>query len=197
MFNSNQLFKDRLQEHMMLLNRYLRYIFNGHFMIALLFMIITVAIYYQQWLEQLSPSFPATIVLALMFGIVASYNPIQTFLKEPDKVFLLVKEEQMQPYFHRGLLYNFIFQLYIVLIISAAAAPLFMQVFSNKTMKDFLVLVVILLLLKGWNMLTNWYMFKIQHIGIRRLDRLIRSLITIMIFYFLLESSLFVIAVIL
>src|SRR5690625_96863 len=197
MFNSTDLFKDRLREHMMLLNRYLRYIFNGHFMIALLFMIITVAIYYQQWLEQLSPSFPAAIVVAFMFGFVSSYNPIQSFLKEPDKVFLIVKEEQMQPYFHWSLLYNFIFQLYIVLIVSAAAAPLFMQMFSNKTMKDYFVLVVILLLLKGLNMVTNWYMFKVQHTAIRRLDRVIRTFLSITIFYFLLQGSMFVLAVIL
>lgn len=65
MFNATDLFKERLQEHIKLLNRYLRYIFNGHFMIALLFIIITISIYYQQWLEQLSPNFPAAFVLAV------------------------------------------------------------------------------------------------------------------------------------
>ena len=59
MFNPVELFKQRLSEHIKLLNRYLRYIFNGHFMIALLFIIITLAIYYQQWLENVKEDFPA------------------------------------------------------------------------------------------------------------------------------------------
>src|SRR5690625_3887990 len=102
MFNAKELFKDRLAEHMKRLNRYLRYIFNGHFMIALLFIIITVAIYYQQWLAQLSDSFPALLVSALFLGLVVSYNPLQFLLKAPDQVFLIVKEVQLRPYFRYG-----------------------------------------------------------------------------------------------
>lgn len=196
MFDATQLFKDRLGEHLKLLNRYLRYIFNGHFMIALLFIIITISVYYQQWLEQLSPNFPAVMVLALLFGFVVSYNPIQSFLKEPDKVFLIVKEAEMQAYFKRSLVYNFIFQLYIVIIVTAALAPMFMQVFPHKTTKDYLLVILILLLLKGLNMTTNWYMFKIQHTTIRRLDKVIRAMLSIAIFYLLLNDSTFVIVII-
>jgi len=197
MFNATQLFTNRLKEHLTLLNRYYRYIFNGHFMIALLFIIITIAIYYQQWLEQLSPDFPAAIVIALFFGFVASYNPIQSFLKEPDKVFIIVKEEKMQSYFKWSLVYNYVFQLYIVLIVVAALAPMFMQVYQHKTIKDYFLIILILLLLKGWNMTTNWFMFKVQHTMIRRLDRVIRTFISIAIFYFLLQESIFVVVVIL
>lgn len=87
MFNPTDLFKQRLTEHIKLLNRYLRYIFNGHFMIALLFIVVTLAVYYQQLLERLNENFPATFVIALILGLLVSYNPIQSFLKEPDKVF--------------------------------------------------------------------------------------------------------------
>lgn len=197
MFNATDLFKERLQEHIKLLNRYLRYIFNGHFMIALLFIIITISIYYQQWLEQLSPNFPAAFVLAVFFGFVVSYNPIQSFLKEPDKVFLIVKEEQMQTYFKWSLIYNYVFQLYIVFIVSAALAPMFMQVYPHKTTKDYLLIVFIALLLKGWNLTTNWQMFKIEHTTIRLFDKVIRTFLSIAIFYTLLLETKFVIVVIL
>jgi len=196
MFNASDLFKDRLKEHLKLLNRYLRYIFNGHFMIAFLFIIITISIYYQQWLAQMSPSFPAVFVMAVVFGVVASYNPIQSFLKIPDKVFLIVKEEQLHPYFRWSLVYNYIFQLYMVIIASAAIGPMFEQVFPQKSLKDYFVLILILLLVKGWNMTTNWYMFKVQHKTIRTLDKLIRTILSIAIFYFLLEGTIFVITII-
>lgn len=196
MFNASNLFKDRLKEHLKLLNRYLRYIFNGHFMIALLFIIITISIYYQQWLEQMSPAFPAVFVMSVVFGVVASYNPIQSFLKIPDKVFLIVKEEQLQPYFRWSLVYNYVFQLYMVIIASAALGPMFEQVFPQKSLKDYFVLILILLLVKGWNMATNWHMFKVQHTPIRTLDKLIRTILSIAIFYFLLEGTIFVITII-
>src|SRR5690625_4195487 len=83
MFNATDLFKSRLKEHITLLTRYLRYIFNGHFTIAIFFAIITLAVYYQKALENVHPNFPAAFIVAIVLGFVVLYNPIQTFLKEP------------------------------------------------------------------------------------------------------------------
>src|SRR5699024_6232780 len=196
MFNATDLFKERFQAHMKLLNRYFRYIFNGHFMIALLFIIITIAIYYQAWLERLSPDFPAALVLAVALGFVVSYNPLQSFLKEPDKVFLIVKEKEMHTYFKYSLVYNYVFQLYMVLIVAAAVAPMFMEVYPNKTTKDFLIVILMVLLLKASNLVMNWYMLQVQNVTIRRFDKVVRTLISLMIFYFLLQHSMLVIAAI-
>src|SRR5699024_149469 len=196
MFNATDLFKERFEAHMKLLNRYLRYIFNGHFMVALLFIIITIAIYYQQWLEHLSPDFPAALVLAIALGFVVSYNPIQSFLKEPDKVFLIVKEKEMQTYFKYSLVYNYVFQLYMVLVVAAAVAPMFMKVFPNKTMKDFLIVILIVLLLKAWNLMMNWYMFQVQNVLIRLFYKVFLMFIIFIIFYFLLQNSMLVVAAI-
>src|SRR5690625_2345090 len=132
MFNPGELFKQRVTEHIKRLNRYLRYIFNGHFMIALIFIIITLAIYYQKWLESIDETFPATLIIALALGFVASYNPLQTFIKEPDKVFLIVKEVQMHRYFRYALLYNYVVQLYMVFFVTAAIIPMFIQVRSEE-----------------------------------------------------------------
>ncbi|MBO1002939.1 ABC transporter permease [Pseudogracilibacillus auburnensis] len=197
MFNPVDLFKQRLTEHIKLINRYLRYIFNGHFMIALSFTIIMLAIYYQKWLENLSDDFPAAFVIALALGFLVSYNPIQSFLKKPDKVFLIVKEEEMHRYFRLTLLYNFFVQLYVVLIVSAAVVPLYAQAFPGKTKLDYVLLLVIILVVKGWNMVTNWYMLKIRNPRIRMVDKLIRGLIGIAFFYFFLQEQFFVIIAIL
>src|SRR5699024_3340663 len=95
MFDAKQLFKERLSEHLQRLNRHLRYIFNGHFMIALMFIIVALAVYYQQALENIPSWFPGGFVIAAVLGIAVSYNPLQTFLKAPDQVFLMVKEVEM------------------------------------------------------------------------------------------------------
>lgn len=112
-------------------------------------------------------------------------------------MFLIVKEAEMQTYFKWSLIYNYVFQLYIVFIVSAALAPMFMQVYPHKTTKDYLLIVFIALLLKGWNLTTNWQMFKIEHTTIRLFDKVIRTFLSMAIFYTLLLETKFVIVVIL
>jgi len=60
MFDSHAFFKRRLSAHVKELSRYLRYIFNGHMAVAMLFFISALAYYYQQWLAQLSEQFPTS-----------------------------------------------------------------------------------------------------------------------------------------
>lgn len=197
MFNPTELFKQRLKEHAKLLNRYLRYIFNGHFMIALIFIIITLSIYYQKWLEEMDESFPAAFVIALVLGVVASYNPLQMFLKEPDKVFLIVKEEEMHRYFRWTLIYNYFVQLYIVFIAAAAIVPLIGRAMPGWQTSDYLLMFVILLVVKAWNLISNWLMLKINNSQIIVMDKLIRTLLSIALFYFVLIGKFVVIIVVL
>lgn len=188
MFKATDLFVDRLKSHFKLLNRYLRYIFNGHFMIALLFMIVTGAIYYQKWLATLTPDFPSAFVIAGVFGLLVCYNPLQLFLKEPDKVFLIVKETAMQSYFRYGLLYNYVFQLYIVLIVIAAVTPLYTTMFGVGG-KELALMTLVILVMKAWNMLIKWDMLKIHNPYMRLLDQVIRIIMSAAIFYFILMGN--------
>lgn len=197
MFDPVRLFKKRMTDHIKLLNRYLRYISNGHFMIALFFLIVTLSVYYQKWLETLSPNFPVNLFIALALGLVASYNPIQMFLKEPDKVYLIVKEKEMVRYFRLTLLYNYIVQLYLVFLVMGALFPLYSTAYPDKQSTDYLLLFVVLVIVKAWNMVTNWWMFKIRHAANRTFDKILRTALSIALFYFLLVGEFFIIVAIL
>src|SRR5690625_1013013 len=197
MFNAKELFKERLAEHMKRLNRYLRYIFNGHFMIALLFIIITVAIYYQQWLADLSDSFPALFVSALLLGLVASYNPLQFLLKAPDQVFLIVKEVQLRSYFRYAFLYNYIVQLYIVLITYAALLPLYTHAQPLTTKSKYVSLLFIVLFIKAWNMMLNFRMIQIRSDRVRYVELIGRTLLTIFFLYTFMKGQYVVISAVL
>lgn len=183
MFNAKQLFKERLSEHIQRLNRHLRYIFNGHFMIALLFIIVALSVYYQQWLENIPAWFPGGIVISLVLGAAVSYNPLQTFLKAPDQVFLMVKEVEMGAYFRRALMYNFVFQLYIVAIALAVVAPLYEKTFAGQTSASFLSIIVLVLLLKVSNLYTQWSMMKIRNKMRKRLDKTLRFILSAFILF--------------
>ncbi|WP_267129008.1 ABC transporter permease [Radiobacillus deserti] len=123
MFDAQQLFRKRFSEHFKELSRYLKYIFNGHLVIVMLFILSALVYYYQQWLLDIPEGFPSIWVMAILMGFVASYSPIQTLLKEPDLVFLLPAEHKMRPYFRNALLYSLVIQLYLVFLIFAGLGP--------------------------------------------------------------------------
>src|SRR5699024_236162 len=111
MLHPHVFYKKRHSEHLKETSRYLRYMFTDHIAIVILFFISSFAFYYQQWLAQLPDNFPSAWVIGIAFGIVASYSPVRTLLKEPDLVFLTVAEEKMGAYFRNSLIYSFIIQL--------------------------------------------------------------------------------------
>ncbi len=196
MFDAGSLFKQRLIEHVKLLNRYLRYIFNEHFMIALTFIFIALAVYYQKWLENINEDFPAALVIAVILGFVVSYNPIQSFLKAPDEVFIIVKEQAMHRYFRRSLVYNYMVQLFMVILALAVVGPLYVAVYPENDKLTFILLIVVALVLKAWNLVANWLMMKIRKRLIQVLDKTLRTFLSIALFYFFLQGT-FVILVVL
>ena len=102
MFDAKKLWKDRASGRMKDLGRYLKYIFNGHLMIVLLFLIGTAAFYYQLWIKTLSTVFPAEILIAVVVGIFVTSSPVNTFLVEADQVFLLPLEDKLKGFFLRS-----------------------------------------------------------------------------------------------
>lgn len=196
MFNAHTFFKRRLGEHLKETSRYLRYIFNGHIAVAMFFFISALAYYYQQWLAELPENFPVAFLVAVVFGGVASYSPVQTLLKEPDLVFLIAAEKKMGAYFRNAIMYSFIVQLYILLLAAAALGPLYFAGFAERSGRAYLLTIIVLLIFKIWNLLTNWWMLKIQDGRTRRIDGLVRFILNIAIFYFLIEGHMLLAAII-
>lgn len=193
MFNSAKLFRKRLSDHIKELNRYMRYILNGHTAIALVFLISVLSVYYQAWLRELPPNFPASIIIAIIFGLLASWTPINTFLKEPDLVFITVSEFKMQTYFRYALIYSYFTQLYLVLLLVAALGPLYFHAFPEWDIKNYLLTLVILLIIKGLNFITQWLILKNRNINTHIYVQIIYLLLTIVLFFNLLEAN-FIIA---
>ncbi|UJL47578.1 ABC transporter permease [Virgibacillus sp. NKC19-16] len=189
MFNSHEFFKQRLSAHMKELSRYLRYMFNGHLMIALFFFISVVAVYYQQWLAQLSEDFPTSLIIGALLGLLVSYSPVRTLLKEPDLVFLIAAESKMNAYFRNSLIYSFVIQLYVILLVVAALGPLYFAEFPDRSGNMYLLTIAIVLLFKVGNLIANWWMLKVREPGIRQVDLTVRTLLNITVFYFIIQGN--------
>lgn len=189
MFDSNNFFKQRFSAHLKELSRYLRYIFNGHLMIAMLFFISALAFYYQRWLTMLPENFPAALIIGAGLGLLVSYSPVRTLLKEPDLFFLIAAEKKMNAYFRNALIYSFVIQLYVILLVAAAFGPLYFAAFPQRTGEVYLWTLLIVLVFKVWNLLANWWMLRMRDTGVRRLDLTARTLMNIAVFYFLVRGE--------
>ncbi|MGP4041970.1 ABC transporter permease [Gracilibacillus sp. D59] len=190
MLNAHRLFVERLSAHMKELSRYLRYIVTGHIVIAMVFIVSAMSVYYQRFLEDIPDYFPSAWVIAIVLGVVTAHSPIQTLLKRADIVFLIPAESQLSSYFTRTLVYSFVTQIYLFVLAMAAVAPLYMAVFSENS--SYGLLFVVLLIIKGWSLVANWWMLRIRDKNIRVMDKVVRfSLIVTLVYFFLAQEIIF------
>ncbi|GEN30722.1 ABC-2 type transport system permease protein [Cerasibacillus quisquiliarum] len=189
MFDADRLFKERLSHYMKETGRYLRYIFNGHIAVALFFFIAAFAYFYQQWLLTIPESFPSTIIMATVFGILVSLGSVRTLLQEADLVFLVPAEKKMRRYFKKTVLLSYFIGWYPIFLVAALFGPLYFASFPERSGRTYLLLIVVLLIFKGWNLLATWWMNNIQDKTIRVIDLFTRLLVSTAVFYFLIDGT--------
>lgn len=195
MFDAHAFFKTRFSAHLRETSRYLRYIFNGHIAIAMLFFISAMAVFYQQWLAQLPDNFPAGWIMGIGFGLLVSYSPVRTLLKEPDLIFLIAAEHKMKDYFRDALIYSFVIQLYLILLVAAVFGPLYFTAYPERPGKMYLLSIAVVLIFKVWNLIANWWMLKVRDVIIRRIELTVRFVLNCAIFYFLINGDVFFAAI--
>jgi ABC-2 type transport system permease protein len=188
MFDDNKLWRERLNQRTKDLGRYLRYIFNGHLMIVLIFLLGAAAYYYQNWVKGLSDQFPAAIIMAICMGLFLTYSPVYNFLLEADQVFLLPLESKLKRYFYRSGIISFIYQGYILLIVLAIFMPMFAKV-SGSGFRLFFPFLILLLAVKIWNIALNWRIQYFIQPAIHRWDAIVRYFMNTAFAYFLFKQA--------
>ncbi|WP_053220429.1 ABC transporter permease [Virgibacillus senegalensis] len=183
MFEANQFFKDRFTSHMKEISRYLRYIFTGHLVIAMLFIVSALAYYYQRWLANIPENFPAALVIGIVFGAIAAYSPVRTLLKEADLVFLLPAEMKMKPYFRNAIIYSFVIQIYLLALTAAALAPLYHAAYAGMEGPAYSLILLLFVLFKAWNLAASWWILRVRDANIRMVDFIVRSILNVTVFY--------------
>lgn len=189
MFDAHAFFKERFAAHLKETSRYMRYIFNSHIAFAMFFFVSVAAYYYQLWLQGLPDDFPTAPIIGITFGLLVSYSPARTLLKEPDLVFLIAAENKMGPYFRDALIYSFVVQLYLIFLAGAAFGPLYFATYPERAGNVYLLTLLIVLIFKAGNLIASWWMLKTREPGIRRIDQVVRLLLNLAVFYFLIEGE--------
>ncbi|MEK4966222.1 ABC transporter permease [Cytobacillus sp. FSL R7-0696] len=182
------IWKNRLANRTKELSRYLKYIFNGHIVIVMVFLIGTVAYYYQEWLKTLTSDFPVAEIMAILLGLIVTYSPIYTFLEEADRVFLLPLENKLGRYFKKAILTSFLLSSYLILIGLAVLMPLYASV-NQGDFSSFFPFLIILLLVKGVNMLIRWRVQYEMDYTTHLIDSFVRFVINVALLFFIFSSA--------
>lgn len=188
MLNVKDLWAERSKKTGKEISRYLRYIFNGHLMIVMIFLIGSLTFYYQGWVKSLNEQFPAAFIMSILLSIILTYSPIYTFLLEADRVFLLPLESKLTNYFWKSGIVSFVLQAYIVLMILAALMPMYVQVYG-KTYKVFFYFLLSSLLLKIWNLALRWKLQYYVERQIHLMDSFVRFCLNAVFLYLLFMSA--------
>ena len=188
LMNSKELWRERFRHFLKEIRTYSKYVFNDHLKFIFVFIIGAGAYYYQQWLQTLTPSFPAAFVIAVLLGLVLTAGSIQTLLKEADLVYLLPVEEKLKAYFTKAFQFTFIIQLYMIAMASAALAPLYFQQMKQSG-ATYIVIVLAIVLSKAWNLFVTWEKSYMTDNRMHHIDWLIRFVLNFFFVYFLVARA--------
>lgn len=137
-----ELFQRRLQLHQKQMMRYLRYVFNDHFVLACTFLLGGIGLYYSDLVKKLPEGFlPGQFLVIIVLAAAVHLGSFVSLTKSADVVFLLPKEKQMRGYLEKGLRYSLILPFVTLFLVTGFLMPLYV-VSGQGSFADFLPLVV-------------------------------------------------------
>lgn len=168
------LWTNRLKSHQLLLLKYLRYVLNDHFVVAIMFFVGGLGLAYSNGLKVMPINLiwyrPALIVGLL---VILQIGRLSTLLKEADIVFLLPQEYALGTYLKKAKRYSTIMASLMQLVFIVLLIPV-MMIGMKITLIDVIFLIFTQLCLKN-NWLTVSLLEKYQN---NRFGRLNKTLVT-------------------
>ncbi|WKA55910.1 ABC transporter permease [Planococcus shixiaomingii] len=189
MKNLHDVWSRRLQKYVVEVQNYLKYVFTGHIAVVLLFAIGAAGYAYSEWVQNIPPEFPGGLLMAIVFGLLLAYSPPTTLLKEADTVYFLPLESKLDEFLNPALKWSFFSQLYLPIVAFVVSLPMVNALYGlNSSL--LIGLPILLLLLKWWNIQTEFSFRKARAGQKAWLDRLIRFLAVFLFVYLYVEGQL-------
>lgn len=92
------MFKKRTYEYYRRIGKYLKYVFNDHFVIALMILTGALGFTYSDYVETVAPSdlLPRLLLIVIIYSVLP-IGGIRTLIEPADGTYLLPLEKQMAP----------------------------------------------------------------------------------------------------
>lgn len=144
-----ELWKKRQAKHQKQMFKYLRYVLNDHFVLALLFLLGGLGLSYSNYLQTLtsqkSVSF-SPMISALILWIVLKCGSLATLLRPADLVFLGPKQAEIGSYLSRAFTHSLFFSWLSVSVFYLALVPYLLHAVLLKTPQILLLWLLVLVL---------------------------------------------------
>ncbi|BDZ30702.1 ABC transporter permease [Lactiplantibacillus sp. WILCCON 0030] len=125
----NELYQNRLSRHLRQMLRYLRLVFNDHFVIALMFFVGGLGLAYANWLKTVSPRDTwIVLVVGLILWLGLALGRVATLLEPADVVFLLPREHDLHGYFVHAWRYSWWLAQAVQVVLVGLTVPILMLV---------------------------------------------------------------------
>ena len=178
MKNLHDVWQVRFHHYVNELQKYLKYVITGHLVIVFVFALGAAGYQYSEWLKVAPDDFPTTWLVAGVIGVLLSFSPPTTLIREPDKVYLLPLESSLMVYMRKALSWTVWSQVFIVLLPFIIAIPMLMQV-GNVDHFTLGVVFLSIVLMKFWNAHVE-FAFRWANLGQGVWgDRTVRALVSI------------------
>lgn len=106
---------------------YLRYVLNDHFVLFLLVLIGFLAYQYSQLLQHFPENhWPILLFFGIVSALLLAWGGIATYMEGPDKLFLLVSEEEVKSHLKGQTMRSLVFWLFVQTLFLLLFAPLFL-----------------------------------------------------------------------
>ena len=106
---------------------YLRYVLNDHFVLFLLVLIGFLSYQYSQLLQDFPENhWPILLFLGIVSTLLLAWGGIATYMEAPDKLFLLVSEEEVKSHLKEQTVRSLAFWLFVQTLFFLLFAPLFL-----------------------------------------------------------------------
>lgn len=158
----NSLFNQRLQSHFTQMSKYLRYVFNDFFVIALMFIIGGISYQYAMFIKHLQAGqWWEQLVLVVVILFVIQLNNLVTFVKRADFVFWLPKEKEFFAFLRSGLRYSKSLAVIVQIMAWFVMIPFIEKAMVTTNISAILLFLVTMVVLKM--MILNFQMIDNYH----------------------------------
>lgn len=143
-----EIWKQRVKQHQKKMMKYLKYIFNDHFVIVCLFLVGAMGYAYSNYLKTLtSYDVKGQLIGVIVFTVVLSIGKLATLIQPADAVFMLPKEKAMEEYFKQAKWRSMWLPSFVILVAVAVLMPLLVAM-SGFAFFDMFYFVMMLIILK-------------------------------------------------
>lgn len=159
----DELFSLRRNQQQTKIFKYFKYIFNDHFVIALMFFIGALGFQYSQWIKTISaPNIWFDIILVTILTLTSLIGNLATYVKRADQQFLLAIESKWLHYFEKAINGSMLLPTGLIALVSLMSYP-YLLATQQIVMWELGILFIQAVVLKYFNMYAQFTNLRLQN----------------------------------